>query len=199
MPVDLKNWALHCFRTIAPILFAVCYAYLDDLLRDIDRWIEDYVSLDRAGADAMLVACRLVGLSARLAHTMRASNGAQCGTNAWVQRPRSVARQPRSRGLSKRLLRSRRRVGRIAGRGVPPAPLRWFKKEGNGRLRRVGTEGVFALRARPHATGAMHDTPFEHFAVAHGDMREVRDPRLLFHAKKLTIRAIVQRWARWTG
>jgi hypothetical protein len=32
--------------------------------------------------------------------------------------------------------------------------------------------------------------PFELFAVAHGDMMEVRDPRLLFHAKKLTICAI---------
>jgi hypothetical protein len=83
---------------------------------------------------------------------------------------------PRSRGRSKRLLRSRRRVGRIAG-GCAARPLRWCKKEGNGRLRRVGTEGVFALRARPHATGTMHDTPFEHFAAAHGDMREVRDPR----------------------
>ena len=29
---------------------------------------------------------------------------------------------PRSQGWSKRLLRSRRRVGRIAGRGMPPAP-----------------------------------------------------------------------------
>ena len=81
------------------------------------------------------------------------------------------------------------------GAGCAARPLRWCKKEGNGRLRRVGTEGAFALRARPHATGTMHDTPSEHFAVAHGDMREVRDPRLLFHAKKLPIRAIVQRWA----
>ena len=81
------------------------------------------------------------------------------------------------------------------GAGCAARPLRGCKKEGKGRLRCVGTEGVFALRARPHATGTMHDTPFEHFAVAHGDMREVRDPRLLFHAKKLPIRAIVQRWA----
>jgi hypothetical protein len=77
------------------------------------------------------------------------------------------------------------------GAGCAARPLRWCKKEGNGRLRCVGTAGVFALRARPHATGTMHDTPFEHFAVAHGDMREVRDPRLLFHAKKLLIRAMV--------
>jgi hypothetical protein len=36
----------------------------------------------------------------------------------------------------------------------------------------------------------MRDTPFEHFAAAHGDMEEVRDPRLLFNAKNLPIPAI---------
>jgi hypothetical protein len=72
---------------------------------------------------------------------------------------------------------------------VPPAPSPVVQERRERRRNRRG----FALRARPHATGTMHDTPFEHFAAAHGDTREVRDPHLLFHAKKLPIRAIVQR------
>jgi len=39
---------------------------------------------------------------------------------------------PRSRGLSKRLSRSHRRVSRIAGRGVPPAPSGGARKKGTG-------------------------------------------------------------------
>jgi hypothetical protein len=71
---------------------------------------------------------------------------------------------PRSRGRSKGPWRSRRRVGRIAG-GVcrPPPPVVQERRERAAKARR---NGVFALRARPHATGTMHDTPFEHFAVA---------------------------------
>src|SRR5580700_6490933 len=82
---------------------------------------------------------------------------------------------PRSRGLSKRALRSRRRVGRIAG-GVcrPPPPVVQERRERAAKARRNG--GVFALRARPHATGTMHDTPFEHFAAAHAEIRDGTPP-----------------------
>jgi hypothetical protein len=106
----------------------------------------------------------------RLAHTMRASRDAQCGAGACVRTPRSVARRAEIASAVEKVIEVAPQGWADRGAGCAARPLRWCKKEGNGRLRRVGTEGVFALRARPHATGTMHDTPFEHFAAAHGDM-----------------------------
>ena len=105
---------------------------------------------------------------------MRASNG---GRNAGQTRSTLASEAlvpPRLRGAKRRAVEKVIEVTPQGwadrGAGCAARPLRWCKKEGNGRLRRVGTEGAFALRARPHATGTMHDTPFEHFAVAHGDI-----------------------------
>jgi hypothetical protein len=74
----------------------------------------------------------------------------------------------------------------------PPPPVVQERRERAAKARR-NTRG-FCAPSAPSRRGIMRDTPFEHFAAAHSDMEEVRDPRLLFHAKNLTIRAIVQRW-----
>jgi hypothetical protein len=77
----------------------------------------------------MLVACQLAGLSALGAHYAGVkwrNAGQTLAPNALVP----WLGGPRSRGRSKRLLRSRWRVGR--GRGVPPAPSGGARKKGTG-------------------------------------------------------------------
>jgi hypothetical protein len=54
---------------------------------------------------------------------------------------------PRSRGLSKRLSRSHRRVRRIAGPGMPPAPSGGARKKGMGGEGASGNRGDAPERA----------------------------------------------------
>ena len=80
----------------------------------------------------MLAAWRLAGLSALGAHYVGVKMARNAGQTLASDALVPWLGGPRSRGLSKRLLRSRRRVGRIAGRGVPPAPSGGARKKGTG-------------------------------------------------------------------
>jgi hypothetical protein len=110
----------------------------------------------------MLVACRLAGLSALGAQLCVRQMTRNAGQKLGAEIARAVEKviEVTPQGWADR------------GAGCAARPLRWCKKEGNGRLTRVGTEGVFALRARPHATRIMREnTPSSIFAAAHADMR----------------------------
>ena len=100
----------------------------------------------------MLVACRLAGLSV-LVHTMQASNDAQCGAGACVRSPRSVARRAEIARAVEKVIEVTPQGWADRGAGCAARPLRWCKKEGNGRLRRVGTEGVFCAPSAPSRHG----------------------------------------------
>jgi hypothetical protein len=83
------------------------------------------------GAGAMLVAYRLAGLSALGAH--------YAGVKWRAMRDKRLRPTPSFRGSAARdrkavekAIGSRRRVGRIAGRGVPPAPSGGARKKGTG-------------------------------------------------------------------
>ena len=85
----------------------------------------------------------------RLAHTMRASNDAQCGAKACVRSPRSVARRAEiARAVEKVIeVTPQGWADRGAGRAARPLQL-WAK--GNGRRRRVGERGRSERALTPH-------------------------------------------------
>jgi hypothetical protein len=128
----------------------------------------------------------------RLAHTMRASNDAQCGTNACVRRPRSVARRPEIARAVEKAIEVTPQGWADRGAGRAARPLRWCKKEGNGRLGASEPKGFLrserALTPRGQCT-IPHSSILQRRTAI---WREARDSRLLFHAKDLTRRAIVQ-------
>lgn len=108
------------------------------------------------------VAYRLAGLSALGAHYAGVKWGAMLDKRL---RP-----TPSFRGSAAEIARAVEKPIEVTpqgwadrGAGCAARPLRWWKKEGNERLRRVGTEGVFALRARPHATGTNARYPIRAF------------------------------------
>ena len=102
---------------------------------------------------------------------------------------------PRSRGRSKRLLRSRRRVGGSRG-GCAGRPLRWCKKEGNGRLKARRNRRGFCTPSAPSRDGTMRDTPFEHFgAMAQAVKRKSVRAGALLRCVALSVgRAFGGRW-----
>jgi hypothetical protein len=67
----------------------------------------------------------------RLAHTMLASNDAQCG-GACVRNPRSVARRAEIARAVEKVIEVTPQGRRIAGRGVPAAPYGGARKKGTG-------------------------------------------------------------------
>ena len=104
----------------------------------------------------MLVACRLP-VYPRSAHTMRASNDAQCGAKACVRSPRSVARRAEIARAVEKVIEVAPQGWADRRGGCAARPLRWCKKEGNGRLRRVGTEGLLrSERALSHGDNARY-------------------------------------------
>jgi hypothetical protein len=134
----------------------------------------------------MLVACQLAGLSALGAH--------YAGVKWRATRDKRL--RPSFRGSA-----ARDREGGLKGRGGHAAglggsragcaarPLRWCKKEGNGRLRRVGMGFLRSERAlMPRGQCTIPHSSILQWRNA--EIREARDPRLLFHAKNLIIRAI---------
>jgi hypothetical protein len=90
----------------------------------------------------MLAACRLAGLSALQTYYARVRVGAQCGTNACVRRPRSVARRREIARAVEKAIEVTPQGWADCGAGCAARPLRWCKNEGNGRLRRVGIDGL---------------------------------------------------------
>ena len=113
----------------------------------------------------MLVACRLASLSALEGHYAGVKGRAQCGAGALRLASNALVPPrlggPRSRGLSQRLLRSRRRVRRIALRGVPPAPSMSAAEKETGNEGASGKPWGCSERALTPADNA-RKYPFEH-------------------------------------
>ena len=129
----------------------------------------------------MLVACRLADLSALGAH-YAGVNDAQCGANACIRSPRSVARRAEMRGRSKKVIEVTPKGWADRGAGCAARPLWWCKKEGNGRRRRVGSRGRSERRLTPRRLCAK--TPFRASAAAHADIRDGTRPAPAFSRQK---------------
>jgi hypothetical protein len=111
----------------------------------------------------MLIYTRMVPAAkgSSLAHAMRASNGAQCGTNACVRRPRSVARRPEIARAVEKAIEVTPQGWADRGAGCAARPLRWCKKEGNGRLRARRNGRGFCASSAPscHRDNARYPIP----------------------------------------
>ena len=125
----------------------------------------------------------------RLAHTMRASNDTQCGADACVRSPRSVARRAEIAMAVEKVIEVTPQgwADRGAGRAARPFSLRQ-RRERAAKARR--NRWVSSERLSHH--GIMTKSPSSNILTAARTpvFGMAADPRLLFQAKSLPIPAV---------